>query len=172
MEATVGLGRLFAEAIDRSAVIALCGPLGAGKTTFVKGLATGLGVKEVVNSPTFTMLNEYHSGRLPLYHLDLYRLSEPGSARESESLARLLLTELEEIIDTSMVCVIEWAELLQSKAGRQEDFLRDIDQLRVDFSYLRHTVASDDGNNEQRVAKISSFGKSADEILKKIICSY
>ena len=58
-------------------VIALEGDLGAGKTTFTKGLARGLGIKKTVNSPTFTIIKEYH-GIMPLYHMDVYRLEDPG----------------------------------------------------------------------------------------------
>lgn len=98
----------LADAIEDRAVIALIGPMGAGKTTLVQDVARALGVKELVNSPTFTMLNEYHSGRLPLYHLDLYRLSEQDGAGAAD----LLLAELDEFIHSSMVAMIEWAELI------------------------------------------------------------
>lgn len=83
-------------------VIALTGELGSGKTTFVQGLARGLGVRqdEPVASPTFVLIHEYH-GRLPLAHVDLYRLD---SIREIEGLG------LEEYMEEPWVCVIEWAE--------------------------------------------------------------
>lgn len=92
---TERLGEAIAEQIAERAVVALVGALGAGKTTLVKGIARGLGVTEVVNSPTFTMLNEYHSGRLPLYHLDLYRLQE-----DQADVSFLLEVELDELIGT------------------------------------------------------------------------
>lgn len=62
--------------INNKMIILLTGDLGAGKTTFTKALAKGLGVTEIVNSPTFTILKEYHSGRIPLYHFDAYRLED------------------------------------------------------------------------------------------------
>jgi len=76
---TRAAGRLFAEAVQPSAVLSLEGPLGAGKTCFVKGLAEGLGIDPAaVSSPTFTLVHEYDSGRHPLIHMDLYRIEEPG----------------------------------------------------------------------------------------------
>ena len=71
---TLGLGAAWGRQAQPGWVIGLAGELGAGKTQLVKGLAQGLGVTERVHSPTFTLVNEYTSGRLPLFHLDLYRL--------------------------------------------------------------------------------------------------
>src|SRR5690625_3645954 len=70
---TINIARKLGELVKSGDVIALEGDLGAGKTTFTKGLAEGLGVKRVVNSPTFTIIKEYE-GRIPLYHMDVYRL--------------------------------------------------------------------------------------------------
>jgi tRNA threonylcarbamoyladenosine biosynthesis protein TsaE len=106
-QATAKFGAALAESIDDRAVIALIGTLGAGKTTLVQAVAKALDVKEVVTSPTFTMLNEYHSGRKPLYHMDLYRLSEEAVPAPLD----LLLAEIEEFVDTPMVLMVEWAEL-------------------------------------------------------------
>lgn len=93
----------------RGQVIALNGDLGAGKTQLVKGLARGLGCAARVHSPTFTIVNVYEQGRLPLFHLDLYRLETP------EALAS---AGVEEYLHTDGVTVIEWAERLADRAVR------------------------------------------------------
>jgi tRNA threonylcarbamoyladenosine biosynthesis protein TsaE len=81
-------------------VLALDGPLGAGKTQWVKGLAAGLGSAAPVTSPTFTLIHEYPGGRLPLYHMDCYRI---------ESAGELLATGLDDYLDGRGVLAIEWA---------------------------------------------------------------
>ncbi|HCP46568.1 MAG TPA: tRNA (adenosine(37)-N6)-threonylcarbamoyltransferase complex ATPase subunit type 1 TsaE [Deltaproteobacteria bacterium] len=102
-QATRALGAQVAQVVGEGEVLGLCGPLAAGKTTFCQGLARGLGVPEevAVRSPTFTLCNEY-SGRLPIFHLDLYRL---GSEDEAEVLG------FRERVGTVGVSVVEWADL-------------------------------------------------------------
>ena len=101
-EGTREVGRSLGAAALPGSVLALIGPLGAGKTQLAKGVAEGLGVTGVVNSPTFVLMNE-HAGRLVLYHIDAYRLDEPG-----EALAAGLLDERQ----ADGVTVIEWADRL------------------------------------------------------------
>ncbi len=111
-EKTRDFGVEIGQAISRRALILLIGPLGAGKTLLVQGISEALGVVEPVVSPTFTMLNEYHSGRLPLYHLDLYRVSDDPatlSALGGQTM-ELLRAELDEFIHGEAVVLIEWAE--------------------------------------------------------------
>ena len=99
---TLELGRAEASRVQPGDVLALTGDLGAGKTHFVKGLAAGLGVNKAdVTSPTFTLVNEYNGGRLPLFHIDLYRLD---SAEEAIAIG------LDEYLSSSGVTVIEWAD--------------------------------------------------------------
>jgi tRNA threonylcarbamoyladenosine biosynthesis protein TsaE len=100
---TVELGRKIGAFLSPNEVIALTGDLGAGKTTLIQGIAAGLGVKDYVTSPTFIIINEYQ-GRLPLYHVDLYRLDDV------ELIAEL---GIEEYFQKDGVCVIEWAEKLE-----------------------------------------------------------
>jgi tRNA threonylcarbamoyladenosine biosynthesis protein TsaE len=103
-EETFKLGRRVGEALAGGEILLLSGPLGAGKTVFVKGLAAALGVEEEeVSSPSFTLVNRYGEGRLVLYHLDLYRLAEGAGAAHAVDLDELLAEE-------SAVIVIEWAE--------------------------------------------------------------
>ena len=132
-DSTCAFGKLLAETIHNRAVIALVGPLGAGKTALVKAVGSALGVKEIVNSPTFTMLNEYHSGRLPLYHMDLYRLMEDKVPAPLD----LLLAEIEEFIDDDMVAMIEWAELFPAQAGSEAKtaLLPNFDHITIELDY-------------------------------------
>lgn len=99
---TIRLGKEFAGRLRKGDVVALCGDLGSGKTTFTKGIGNGLGVKDAlhINSPTFVLIKEYE-GRLPLYHLDLYRLND---LKDIEDIA------VEEYMYGDGVTIIEWAE--------------------------------------------------------------
>ena len=100
---TAAVGRELAPTLSEGAVVLLCGGLGAGKTAFVRGLAEGLGLDPGdVSSPTFTLLQEYRGGRVPLLHADLYRLDDP---REVDDLG------LEEL-GGGAVLAIEWADKL------------------------------------------------------------
>ena len=101
---TESLGLEIASKAQPNWVIALRGDLGAGKTTLTKAIAKGLGIKETVTSPTFTVVCEYKSGRLPLYHFDVYRVSD------SEELFEI---GFDEYLAKGGVCVIEWADLLE-----------------------------------------------------------
>ncbi len=101
-EQTNQLAYKLGKYIHQKALIILTGDLGAGKTTFTKSLARGLGVKEKVNSPTFTILKEYDSGRKMLYHIDAYRLEG-----NDDDLG------LEEFLDQDAVCVIEWPNYIE-----------------------------------------------------------
>jgi tRNA threonylcarbamoyladenosine biosynthesis protein TsaE len=111
-EATRVLAAGVARRATPGTVIALSGDLGAGKTCFIQGLAAGLGVEGPVTSPTFIMIAE-HAGRLPLYHVDLYR---------TESLGEIRRLGLEELLDGPGITAIEWAEkaepLLPARAIR------------------------------------------------------
>ena len=98
---TEELGARLAERLEPGAVIAFTGDLGAGKTAFTRGLARGLGIADRVTSPTFTIVNEYEGGRLPLFHFDMYRL---GSSDE------LFDIGWEDYLARGGVCAVEWSE--------------------------------------------------------------
>ena len=98
------VGKSLGESIAEPAVITLVGSLGAGKTTLTKGICAGLGVKQPVTSPSFTLINEY-KGRLPIFHFDFYRLHDQNEAYE---------IGWEEYIYGPGVCIIEWADKVLS----------------------------------------------------------
>lgn len=99
-------------------IIALTGDLGAGKTTLTKAIALGLGITEPITSPTFTIVKEYRSGRLPLFHFDVYRIGDEDEMYE---------LGYEEYFFGDGVCVIEWADLI-------EDLIPET-ALRIDIAY-------------------------------------
>ena len=108
-EETLEVGRELGRTSLAGEVYALVGDLGVGKTGFTKGFAEGLGIEEAVNSPTFTILQIYDEGRIPLYHFDVYRIEEPEEMEE---------IGFDEYIEGDGVCLIEWA-------GRIADLLPD-----------------------------------------------
>ena len=111
-EATRSLGLSLGQSLPAGSVILLEGDLGAGKTALVQGIGEGLGITDSIVSPTFTLINEYLEGRLPLYHLDLYRL-------EPEEVTALNLESYWEGIEFELgIVAIEWAERLSYKPQR------------------------------------------------------
>ena len=100
-EETAALGARLADALAEGRVVAFTGDLGAGKTAFVSGMARALGVEERVTSPTFTIVNEYEGGRLPLFHFDMYRL---------DSADELFHIGWEDYLARGGVCAVEWSE--------------------------------------------------------------
>lgn len=105
VEETMDLGRKLGTVVQKGTTLCLTGDLGTGKTHFAKGFAEGLGITETITSPTFTIVNEYHSGRLPLYHFDVYRIHD---AEE------ILQVGFEEYVYGQGVTLIEWADMIES----------------------------------------------------------
>lgn len=124
---TEELGEKLGLGLMPGAVIAYTGDLGAGKTAFTRGLARGLGIPERITSPTFTIVNEYEGGRLPLFHFDMYRL---GSADE------LFDIGWEDYLARNGVCAVEWSENV--------DDVLDEDTIRVD-------IRRGDGDEQRRI---------------------
>ena len=123
---TEQLGARLAALLRPGDVIAFRGGLGAGKTAFTRGLARGLGIEESVTSPTYTLVNEYPQGRLPLFHFDMYRL------RDAEELFDL---GWEDYLDRGGVCAVEWSENVW--AALENPLVVAIDRDPADES-LRH----------------------------------
>lgn len=113
---TEALGEKLARRLQGGEVIAFTGDLGAGKTAFTRGLARGLGITDRVTSPTFTIVNEYEGGRLPLFHFDMYRLSCSDELYD---------IGWEDYLARGGVCAVEWSEIV-------EDAL-EADTIRVDI---------------------------------------
>jgi len=101
---TEGVGEALAKTLSPGTVIAFTGDLGAGKTAFTRGLARGLGVTERVTSPTFTIVNEYEGGRVPLFHFDMYRL---------ESSEELFDIGWEDYLARGGIIAVEWSEKVE-----------------------------------------------------------
>ena len=102
-EETFAFGKELGKQAKAGTVICLDGELGVGKTVFTQGFAAGLGIEEPVNSPTFTILQIYEEGRLPLYHFDVYRIEEPEEMDE---------IGYEDYFYGDGVCLIEWASMI------------------------------------------------------------
>jgi tRNA threonylcarbamoyladenosine biosynthesis protein TsaE len=107
---TFALGRRTGQALRRGSLVVLQGELGAGKTVFARGVAVGLGIPEAeVSSPTFTLVQEYRGGRLPLFHADLYRL---------EAEAEIGVLGIEDMLQAGGVVLVEWGERLPGHLRR------------------------------------------------------
>ncbi len=132
---TFELGKRLGERAKAGQVYTLNGDLGVGKTVFTQGFAEGLGIREYVNSPTFTILQIYDDGRLPLYHFDVYRIADPEEMDE---------IGYEEYIYGDGVCMIEWAELIADILP--EDLIRVTIEKDPEkgFDYRRITVDGDE----------------------------
>ena len=109
---TEALGQALAQRLTPGTVLAFEGDLGAGKTAFTRGIARGLGIQDPVTSPTYTIVNEYLSGRLPLFHFDMYRL------RSEDDLFDI---GWEDYLERGGVCAVEWSE---NVAGAMEGAVR------------------------------------------------
>ena len=107
LEETIQLGKKFAQGLHPKSIVLLQGPIGAGKTSFVQGIAEGLCIEEDITSPTFSLSHHYNSGTIPLIHIDLYRLEESLIAQE------FFASEEEEAIENESIIVIEWPELIK-----------------------------------------------------------
>lgn len=140
------LAELLATTIKQGDFIALVGDLGTGKTTFVQKIAKALGVKENVKSPTFNYVLEYHSGKIPFYHFDVYRISEP-----------LEIYELgyEDYLDSDGITIVEWANLIKSELPNEYIEINlyhyDEESREIEIKYIGNK------NKEEELLKNVSF---------------
>ena len=130
-EETFALGQKIGRAATPGQVYTLTGDLGVGKTVFTQGVASGLGITEPVNSPTFTIVQVYEEGRLPFYHFDVYRISD--------------IEEMEEIgyddyFFGEGICLIEWAELIEEILPENRISITIEKDLSRGFDYRRITI--------------------------------
>ena len=127
--------RTFGAAVGMAAgpglVIAFYGDLGAGKTAMTKGIARGLGIREMITSPTFTILQTYEDGRLPLSHLDVYRIEDPDEMEE---------IGYEEYFYADGVCLIEWADQIEELLPENTIRITIEKDLEKGFDYRRITI--------------------------------
>ncbi len=143
-EETMELGKRLGEKVFANSCVVLEGDLGAGKTTLTKGIALGLGIDRIIKSPTYTLIREYRKGRLPLFHMDMYRIEESGGASE---------VGLEEYFYADGVCVVEWAQYIE-------------DELPSTFLKVQIDRVGDD--ESKRVICLVPHGKEYEEFINKL----
>ena len=131
-EETFRLGESLARGARAGQVFALNGDLGVGKTVFTKGMAAGLGIRENVNSPTFTIVQEYEGGRLPFYHFDVYRI---GDIEEMEEIG------YEDYFYGNGICLVEWAELIRELLPEHTVWITIEKDLERGFDYRKIFVS-------------------------------
>ena len=128
---TYELGFNMGKSAKAGYVYCLDGDLGVGKTVFTQGFAKGLGINEPINSPTFTIVQEYHEGRLPLYHFDVYRI---GDITEMDEIG------YEEYFYSEGVCLIEWGNLISEIMPENATYITISKDLSKGFDYRRIEV--------------------------------
>ena len=129
---TFELGRKIGLEAKAGEIICLDGDLGVGKTVFTQGFAKGLGIDEAVNSPTFTIIQEYDEGRLPLYHFDVYRIGNPEEMYE---------IGYEDYFYGQGVCLIEWAKLIEELIPYEAKIVLIEKNLENGLDYRKITVS-------------------------------
>ncbi len=139
---TKALAYKFAELVkDDGCFVNLYGEIGAGKTAFVKLVAEALGIKEKVTSPSFVILNEYHSASIPVYHFDLYRLEHAG--------IKTITDELREYSEGKKITFVEWAEFSQGELP--------FDRIEINVTY---------DDDDSRVYEFNSIGEKNMKIIE------
>ena len=130
-EETFALGKRIGEEAKPGEIYALLGDLGVGKTVFTKGVAAGLAIKEQENSPTFTIVQVYDSGRLSFYHFDVYRIGDPEEMDE---------IGYEDYFYGEGLCLVEWANLIDELMPEQTGWITIEKDLQKGFDYRKITI--------------------------------
>ena len=130
-EETFEVGRTIGMNAKPGQIYTLTGDLGVGKTVFTQGVAAGLGITEPVNSPTFTIIQEYEDGRLPFYHFDVYRI---GDLEEMEEIG------YDDYFFGQGICLIEWAELIEEILPEKRIEVTIEKDLEKGFEYRKITI--------------------------------
>ena len=128
---TFELGKQLGKKAKKGQIYCLNGSLGVGKTVFTQGFAAGLEIKEAINSPTFTIVQEYEEGRLPFYHFDVYRI---GNVEEMEEIG------YEDYFYGDGVCLIEWANLIEEILPKERFDITIEKDLNQGFDYRKITL--------------------------------
>ena len=131
---TERIGEAIGQAAEPGTVVALIGDLGTGKTTLTKSIAKGLGVTETVTSPTFNIIREYKSGRIPLYQFDVYRIGDPDEMFE---------LGYEEYFYGDGICVVEWADIIEELLPEDAVIIRI--ERGADEEEREYRIESEDG---------------------------
>ena len=122
-------------------VICLEGELGSGKTVFVKGFAKSLGITETITSPTFTLIKEYHSGEMPLYHMDVYRIEESDGT-----------IGFKDYFNSDAVSIIEWADMIKDELPKE--------RLEIEFKLV---------DENTRILVLKPFGDKYDDLVNSVL---
>ncbi|CAM3347205.1 tRNA (adenosine(37)-N6)-threonylcarbamoyltransferase complex ATPase subunit type 1 TsaE [Vagococcus fessus] len=140
-EETLAVATKIGEVLESGDCIVLTGELGAGKTTFTKGIAKGLEIERMVKSPTYTIVREYREGRLPLFHMDVYRLEEGAGE-----------LGLEEYFESEGVSIVEWGQIIRDELPE--------DYAELTLSYLEE--------QDTRSLSVASTGEQGAELAARI----
>lgn len=143
LDKTEELAKVIGEVAQPEDNLVLTGDLGAGKTTLTKGIARGLGIEQMIKSPTYTIIREYDQGRLPLYHMDIYRVAASGAD-----------LGLDEYFEGEGLSVIEWGNLLEE--ALPED-------------YLELILEKSDTDLEYRYVKLQAYGEQSEAFKQRIV---
>ena len=143
LDKTEELAKVIGEVALPGDNLVLTGDLGAGKTTLTKGIARGLGIEQMIKSPTYTIIREYDQGRLPLYHMDIYRVAASGAD-----------LGLDEYFEGEGLSVIEWGNLLEE--ALPED-------------YLELILEKSDTDLEYRYVKLQAYGEQSEAFKQRIL---